>query len=106
MVPYDRSSPHAVCLHALEALPEHRLTSCQSTDEAEGGSGSADDAATSADDDGTDGGSPNGCDAAPQRVGLLSNRRYGHAVVPMDEVADAHRAVAKGGVRGRYVLKP
>ena len=29
-----------------------------------------------------------------------------HAVVPMDEVADAHRAVAKGGVRGRYVLKP
>jgi NADPH:quinone reductase-like Zn-dependent oxidoreductase len=29
-----------------------------------------------------------------------------HAVVPMDEVADAHRAVAKGGVRGRYVLTP
>ena len=29
-----------------------------------------------------------------------------HAVVPMDDVADAHRAVAKGGVRGRYVLKP
>jgi D-arabinose 1-dehydrogenase-like Zn-dependent alcohol dehydrogenase len=29
-----------------------------------------------------------------------------HAVVPLDHVADAHRAVAKGGVRGRYVLKP
>ena len=28
------------------------------------------------------------------------------AVVPLDDVADAHRAVAKGGVRGRYVLKP
>ena len=29
-----------------------------------------------------------------------------HAVVPLDEVADAHRAVAAGGVRGRYVLTP
>ena len=29
-----------------------------------------------------------------------------HAVVPLDQVADAHRAVAKGGVRGRYVLTP
>jgi NADPH:quinone reductase-like Zn-dependent oxidoreductase len=29
-----------------------------------------------------------------------------HAVVPLDQVADAHRALAKGGVRGRYVLKP
>jgi NADPH:quinone reductase-like Zn-dependent oxidoreductase len=29
-----------------------------------------------------------------------------HAVVPLDHVADAHRAVAKGGVRGRYGLKP
>jgi NADPH:quinone reductase-like Zn-dependent oxidoreductase len=29
-----------------------------------------------------------------------------HAVVPLDHVADAHRAVAKGGVRGRYVLQP
>jgi NADPH:quinone reductase-like Zn-dependent oxidoreductase len=29
-----------------------------------------------------------------------------HAVVPLDDVANAHRAVAKGGVRGRYVLKP
>jgi NADPH:quinone reductase-like Zn-dependent oxidoreductase len=29
-----------------------------------------------------------------------------HAVIALDEVADAHRAVAKGGVRGRYVLKP
>ncbi|GAA1223854.1 NADP-dependent oxidoreductase [Pseudonocardia alaniniphila] len=29
-----------------------------------------------------------------------------HAVVPLDQVADAHRAVAKGGIRGRYVLKP
>lgn len=29
-----------------------------------------------------------------------------HAVVPLDQVAYAHRATAKGGVRGRYVLKP
>ena len=29
-----------------------------------------------------------------------------HAVVPIDEVAAAHRAVAKGGTRGRYVLTP
>jgi hypothetical protein len=29
-----------------------------------------------------------------------------HAVVPLDQVADAHRAVAKGGVRGRYVPRP
>jgi NADPH:quinone reductase-like Zn-dependent oxidoreductase len=29
-----------------------------------------------------------------------------HAVVPLDHAADAHRAMAKGGVRGRYVLKP
>jgi len=29
-----------------------------------------------------------------------------HSVVPLDQVADAHRAVAKGGVRGRIVLTP
>jgi NADPH:quinone reductase-like Zn-dependent oxidoreductase len=29
-----------------------------------------------------------------------------HAAVPLDQVPDAHRAVATGGVRGRYVLKP
>ncbi|MEQ7128126.1 NADP-dependent oxidoreductase [Actinopolymorpha sp. B11F2] len=29
-----------------------------------------------------------------------------HAVVPLDQAADAHRAVAKGGLRGRYVLEP
>jgi NADPH:quinone reductase-like Zn-dependent oxidoreductase len=29
-----------------------------------------------------------------------------HAVVPLDQVADAHRAAAKGGLRGRYVLTP
>ena len=29
-----------------------------------------------------------------------------HAVVPLDHVANAHRAMAKGGLRGRYVLKP
>jgi NADPH:quinone reductase-like Zn-dependent oxidoreductase len=28
-----------------------------------------------------------------------------HAVVPLDQVAAAHRAVAKGGVRGKYVLQ-
>ena len=29
-----------------------------------------------------------------------------HAVLPLDQVAAAHRAVAEGGVRGRYVLQP
>jgi NADPH:quinone reductase-like Zn-dependent oxidoreductase len=29
-----------------------------------------------------------------------------HAVVPLDHAAAAHRAVANGGVRGRYVLQP
>ena len=29
-----------------------------------------------------------------------------HAVMPLDQVADAHRAMAKGGTRGRYVLEP
>lgn len=29
-----------------------------------------------------------------------------HAVVPLDQVATAHSAVAKGGVRGKYVLQP
>ncbi|KKJ94360.1 NADP-dependent oxidoreductase [Micromonospora sp. HK10] len=29
-----------------------------------------------------------------------------HAVLPLDRAADAHRAMAKGGVRGRYVLQP
>jgi NADPH:quinone reductase-like Zn-dependent oxidoreductase len=48
----------------------------------------------------------------PRLAGLLSRTASGelparvHAVVPLDQVADAHRAVAKGGVRGRYVLQP
>ena len=48
----------------------------------------------------------------PRLADLLARAASGqlparvHAVVPMDEVADVHRAVAKGGVRGRYVLKP
>lgn len=29
-----------------------------------------------------------------------------HAVVPLDDVADAHRAMMRGGVRGRFVLQP
>jgi NADPH:quinone reductase-like Zn-dependent oxidoreductase len=29
-----------------------------------------------------------------------------HAIIPLDQVAAAHRAIAKGGVRGRYVLEP
>jgi NADPH:quinone reductase-like Zn-dependent oxidoreductase len=29
-----------------------------------------------------------------------------HAIVPLEHVADVHRAVARGGVRGRYVLRP
>ncbi|MFE1029698.1 zinc-binding dehydrogenase [Streptomyces sp. NPDC058818] len=29
-----------------------------------------------------------------------------HAALPLAQAADAHRAVAKGRVRGRYVLTP
>lgn len=29
-----------------------------------------------------------------------------HQIVPLEQAADAHRAMAKGGVRGRYVLQP
>jgi NADPH:quinone reductase-like Zn-dependent oxidoreductase len=45
-------------------------------------------------------------------AGLLAAAASGHlparvhAVVPLDQVAAVHRAVADGGVRGRYVLKP
>jgi NADPH:quinone reductase-like Zn-dependent oxidoreductase len=48
----------------------------------------------------------------PRLADLLARTASGelparvHAVVPMDAAADAHRAVAKGGVRGRYVLEP
>jgi NADPH:quinone reductase-like Zn-dependent oxidoreductase len=48
----------------------------------------------------------------PRLAGLLARTASGellarvHAVAPLDQVADVHRAVAKGGVRGRYVLKP
>jgi NADPH:quinone reductase-like Zn-dependent oxidoreductase len=45
-------------------------------------------------------------------VGLLERTASGElparvaAVLPLSEAADAHRALAKGGVRGRYVLVP
>lgn len=45
-------------------------------------------------------------------AGLLADTATGrlparvHAVVPLERVADAHRAVAQGGIRGRYVLRP
>ncbi|NKY34354.1 NADP-dependent oxidoreductase [Nocardia speluncae] len=45
-------------------------------------------------------------------AGLLQDTATGrlparvHSVVPLDRVADAHRAVAQGGIRGRYVLQP
>jgi NADPH:quinone reductase-like Zn-dependent oxidoreductase len=48
----------------------------------------------------------------PRLADLLARTASGelparvHAVVPLDQAADAQRAVAKGGVRGRYVLKP
>lgn len=45
-----------------------------------------------------------GCLLARTASGELPARV--HTVVPLDQIADAHRAVAKGGVRGRYVLKP
>lgn len=48
----------------------------------------------------------------PRLADLLARTAAGelparvHAVVPLDQVADTHRAMAKGGVRGRYVLQP
>jgi NADPH:quinone reductase-like Zn-dependent oxidoreductase len=48
----------------------------------------------------------------PRLAGLLARTASGelparvHAVVPLDQVATAHQAMAKGGLRGRYVLKP
>ena len=48
----------------------------------------------------------------PQLGQLLARTAAGElparvqAVLPLDQAADAHRAVAKGGVRGRYVLRP
>jgi hypothetical protein len=29
-----------------------------------------------------------------------------HAVRPLSQAADAYKATAKGGLRGRYILKP
>jgi NADPH:quinone reductase-like Zn-dependent oxidoreductase len=48
----------------------------------------------------------------PRLAGLFARTASGelrarvHAVLPLDQVAEAHRAVAKGGIRGRYVLQP
>jgi NADPH:quinone reductase-like Zn-dependent oxidoreductase len=48
----------------------------------------------------------------PRLAGLLARTASGelparvHAVMPLDQVATAHRAMAKGGLRGRYVLEP
>ncbi|MEV0528901.1 NADP-dependent oxidoreductase [Streptomyces sp. NPDC050439] len=45
-------------------------------------------------------------------AGLLTRAAAGelptrvHAVVPLDQAADAHRATAEGGLRGRYVICP
>ncbi|MDN5917741.1 MAG: zinc-binding dehydrogenase [Pseudonocardia sp.] len=48
----------------------------------------------------------------PRLGGLLARTASGelparvHTVMPLDRAADAHRVVAKGGVRGRHVLTP
>jgi NADPH:quinone reductase-like Zn-dependent oxidoreductase len=48
----------------------------------------------------------------PRLTGLLARTASGelparvHATLPLNRVADAHRAMAKGGVRGRYVVTP
>lgn len=51
---------------------------------------------------------PDGARLAPLLAAAASGRLpvRVHAVVPLDEVAAAHRAVAQGGVRGKYVLRP
>ena len=48
----------------------------------------------------------------PRLADLLSRAATGtlptriHSVLPLDQAADAHRTMAKGGVRGRIVLTP
>jgi NADPH:quinone reductase-like Zn-dependent oxidoreductase len=48
----------------------------------------------------------------PRLADLLARAASGglparvHAIVPLDQVATAHQAAAKGGLRGRLVLKP
>lgn len=48
----------------------------------------------------------------PRLAGLLAATAEGrlpvrvHAVLPLDEVATAHREVAKGGIRGKFVIRP
>lgn len=48
----------------------------------------------------------------PRLADLLARTASGElpvrvrAIVPLDQVADVHRAMAKGGLRGRYVLTP
>ena len=48
----------------------------------------------------------------PRLADLLARTASGelparvHAVVPLEQAADAHRAMEQGGVRGRYVLRP
>ena len=43
-----------------------------------------------------------------QGRGLIANTAMTElgALVALEQIADAHRAVAKGGVRGRYVIIP
>jgi NADPH:quinone reductase-like Zn-dependent oxidoreductase len=51
---------------------------------------------------------PDGRRLAPLLAAVADGRLAArvHAVVPLDRVADVHREVAKGGVRGKYVLRP
>jgi len=51
---------------------------------------------------------PDGARLAPLLDAVAGGRLPArvHAVVPLDRVAVAHRAVAEGGVRGKYVLRP
>ena len=51
---------------------------------------------------------PDGARLAALLAGVASGHLPArvHAVVPLDRVAATHRALAEGGVRGRYVLVP
>ncbi|MBB4931579.1 NADPH:quinone reductase-like Zn-dependent oxidoreductase [Lipingzhangella halophila] len=51
---------------------------------------------------------PDGARLAPLLTATANGRLPArvHAVVPLEQAAEAHRAVAKGGVRGKYVLAP
>jgi hypothetical protein len=79
-------------------------------DDGDDDGGSGDDAATveggDDDDDGGDDGPQSSCTAPPQRVNLLSNRRYGHAVRDLLGLAVAPEPTTAGGTHNDLLPPP